>query len=212
MEEASKYLEQRNYKKYLECVQQMYKQEETQENRDLCNSARKMYESHQSVVQFKEKDMGDLYCLLGVDKNATQDEIKHAYRKLVLKFHPDRSLIPESGEVLQVILNAYNTLANVDKRAGYDRDRERGAFCEAPFGNQFYDADSFTFYKQHFYSWGPEDEFDIYNFIHSMDDAFRVRSLYRRRAHRTTPDLLDAGYIKTLLAFLFLVLIISIFN
>lgn len=209
MEEASKYLEQRDYKSYFECAQQMYRLEETPTNRTLYNSARRMYESHKSVVEFKKKNMDDLYGLLGVERDATQDEIKHAYRRLVLKFHPDRSLIPESGEVLQIVMNAYNTLVDADRRAHYDRSRENGAPFEMPSGSGLYDVGPFVFYRQHCHRWVPEDEFGVYNFIHSMEEAFRVRSLYRRRAYRNTPDALDAGYIKTLLAFLLLVLIVS---
>lgn len=190
----------------------MYRQNETPANRDLYNSARRMYESHKSVVEFKKKDMSDLYGLLGVDRGATQEEIKHAYRQLVLKFHPDRSLIPESGEVMQIVMDAYNTLVDVDRRARYDRSRE----CRVPFerasGTGLHDVGPFVFYRQRCHVWVPEDEFDVYSFIHSMEDAFSARSLYRRRVHRNTSDALDAGYIKTLLAFLVLVLIVSLLS
>lgn len=210
MDEASKYLEQRDYKRYFECVQRMYRQEDTPANRDLYNSARRMYESHRSVVEFKKKDMGDLYGILGVGSDATQDEIKHAYRRLVLQFHPDRSLIPESGEVLQIVIDAYNTLVDADRRARYDRSR--ACSFETPSGSGLHGAGPFVFYRQRCHRWPPEDEFDVYSFIHSMEEAFRVRSLYRRRAHSDAPDALDAGYIKTLLAFLLLVLIVSVLS
>ncbi|KAL0266087.1 UNVERIFIED_CONTAM: hypothetical protein PYX00_011803 [Menopon gallinae] len=212
MEEASKHLEQRNYRRYFECVQQMYRQEETPENRDLYNCARRMYESYQAVLEFKKKDTGDLYGLLGVSPDATQDEIKHAYRRLVLAFHPDRSLIPESGEVLQVVLDAYSTLADADRRARYDRDRARSVSGETRPGSCLHDAGPFAFYRHHCYSWALDDELGMHDFIRSMEEAFRVRNLYRRRAHRAPPDIPDAGYIKTLLAFLLLVLIISILS
>ena len=63
----------------------------------------------------------DLYKTLGVDKTATQEEIKKAYRKLSLEFHPDRNKgSVESTEQFQKISNAYETLGDEDKRKHYD--------------------------------------------------------------------------------------------
>lgn len=59
----------------------------------------------------------DLYSILGVDKKATADEIKTAYRKLASKHHPDKG-----GDTVkfQEIQSAYDTLSNPDLRAQYD--------------------------------------------------------------------------------------------
>lgn len=66
------------------------------------------------------------YDILGVQKNATEDEIKKAYRKLSLKYHPDRHVNDtpeqkkEAEEKFKEIAEAYDTLSDKDKRAQYD--------------------------------------------------------------------------------------------
>lgn len=66
--------------------------------------------------------MSEYYDLLGVSKTATQDEIKKAYRKLAVKYHPDKN--PDNKEAEQKfkkISEAYEALSDPQKRAAYDR-------------------------------------------------------------------------------------------
>lgn len=64
----------------------------------------------------------DYYDILGVSKSATQDEIKANYRKLALKYHPDRnSDNPEAENLFKEAAEAYEVLSDQDKRARYDR-------------------------------------------------------------------------------------------
>lgn len=62
--------------------------------------------------------MGDYYEILGVDKSASSDEIKKAYRKLAMKHHPDRGGDPEK---FKQINQAHETLSDPQKREHYDQ-------------------------------------------------------------------------------------------
>lgn len=64
----------------------------------------------------------DYYEVLGVDKKANSDEIKKAYRKLAMKYHPDRNPgDKEAEEKFKEAAEAYEVLSNPDKRARYDQ-------------------------------------------------------------------------------------------
>jgi DnaJ-class molecular chaperone len=62
--------------------------------------------------------MATFYKLLEVEENASQDEIKKNYRKLSLKYHPDKN--PKTADKFKEISEAYETLGDVDKRKEYD--------------------------------------------------------------------------------------------
>ncbi|PIA51973.1 hypothetical protein AQUCO_01000089v1 [Aquilegia coerulea] len=77
------------------------------------------------VCYAMEKDM---YKVLGVSKNASQDEIKKAYLTMAKKYHPDaNNNNPASKKKFQEIREAYETLRDSEKRAQYDEGRTRGA-------------------------------------------------------------------------------------
>jgi len=67
-------------------------------------------------MQFK-----DYYEIMGLERNATQDEIKRAYRKLARKFHPDVSKEPEAEARFKELGEAYEVLKDPEKRAAYDQ-------------------------------------------------------------------------------------------
>lgn len=66
-------------------------------------------------------DKRDYYEVLGVDKNATADQIKKAYRKLAMKYHPDVNKEPGAEDKFKEINEAYEVLSDQDKRQKYDQ-------------------------------------------------------------------------------------------
>jgi molecular chaperone DnaJ len=70
--------------------------------------------------------VSDFYRLLGVSRNATDDEIKKAYRRLAMEFHPDRNSAPDAEAKFKQIAEAYEALIDPESRAAYDRYGEAG--------------------------------------------------------------------------------------
>src|SRR5699024_2211456 len=69
----------------------------------------------------------DYYEILGVSKNATADEIKKAYRKVAIKFHPDKNPDdPTAEDKFKEAAEAYEILSNPEKRQRYDRFGHQG--------------------------------------------------------------------------------------
>ncbi|MBS7643013.1 molecular chaperone DnaJ [Candidatus Bathyarchaeota archaeon] len=63
----------------------------------------------------------DYYEILGVPRNASKEEIKNAYRKLALQYHPDRNKSPDAEEKFKEISEAYAVLSDDEKRLQYDQ-------------------------------------------------------------------------------------------
>src|SRR5436190_15286491 len=83
----------------------------------------------------------DYYDVLGVARGAHEDEIKRAYRKLAVQFHPDKNPNdPHAEERFKELGEAYDVLIDADKRAAYDR-YGHAAFAHggAGFGGGFHD-------------------------------------------------------------------------
>ena len=68
----------------------------------------------------------DYYKILGIQSGANEDEIKKAYRKMALKYHPDKNKDPNAEEKFKEIAEAYDVLSDPKKRAVYDQYGEEG--------------------------------------------------------------------------------------
>ncbi len=82
-------------------------------------------------------DKRDYYTVLGVSKNASKEDLKSAYRKLALQYHPDRNKEPGSEEKFKEISEAYAVLSDDEKRKQYD------LFGHAGIGQRYSQEDIF---------------------------------------------------------------------
>ena len=80
----------------------------------------------------------DHYAVLGVDRDASFDEIKKVYRKLAREYHPDVNSDPSAGEKFKEITTAYEVLSDPDKRQRYDLGGD-------PFSNSGFGGGGFGF-------------------------------------------------------------------
>lgn len=71
--------------------------------------------------------MADFYAVLGVPRDASDDDVKQAYRRLAMQWHPDRNNgSKEAEEMFKTIIEAYDVLRDPQKRAAFDRYGEAG--------------------------------------------------------------------------------------
>ena len=85
----------------------------------------------------------DYYEVLGVERSASADEIKKAYRKAALKYHPDKNPgDKEAEEKFKEAAEAYDVLSNPDKKARYDQFGHAG--MNGPAGGGTYSSGGFS--------------------------------------------------------------------
>ena len=107
----------------------------------------------------------DYYEVLGVSKDATDDELRTAYRKLAMKWHPDRCKDPDAKDKFAEISEAYDVLHDKEKRARYDQFGFEG--CSTQGGFPFEGINPFEMFKKHFGHFGIDDD--------DVDEFFRSR-------------------------------------
>ncbi|XP_061104481.1 dnaJ homolog subfamily C member 18 isoform X2 [Conger conger] len=108
-------------------------EEEEEPERVRAGSDRsKAYTEEQQQGVLRIKKCKDFYEILGVPKDASDEDLKKAYRKLALRFHPDKNCAPGATEAFKAIGNAYAVLSNPEKRLQYDQVGEAPAPESAP--------------------------------------------------------------------------------
>jgi molecular chaperone DnaJ len=83
----------------------------------------------------------DFYDVLGVKNDASKDDIKAAYRRMALQFHPDRNKSPEAEEKFKEISEAYAVLSDDEKRKQYDAYGKEGVYQKYGEENIYRGAD-----------------------------------------------------------------------
>ncbi|NXM02251.1 DJC18 protein, partial [Tyrannus savana] len=127
----------------------------------------------------------DYYEILGVGRDAGEEELKRAYRRLALKFHPDKNRAPGATEAFKAIGNAFAVLSNPEKRLRYD---ELGSDQEHVSTGQ---ARHYNYYTEFEADITPEEIFNVFfgghfptGNIHMFSNVARDAHYYPRR-HRT---------------------------
>jgi len=110
----------------------------------------------------------DYYEILGVSKDASDRQIKKAFRKLAMKYHPDKNKDPKAEDKFREIAEAYEVLSDEKKRSEYDQFG-KSAFKDSTHGGNHY---GFNFNFDDFYK-----NFDEFS-------SFRFKSSGSRNAHR----------------------------
>lgn len=139
----------------------------------------------------------DFYEILGVSKTASQEEIKKAYRRLALQYHPDRNKTAEAAEKFKEINAAYEVLGDENKRKqydqyGHDAYTRSGGFGgnQGPFGGQ-YGPFSYTYSygNQDFDFGGFTDPFEIFEQFFGGQSPFRAQ---RRPTYAVTITFMES--------------------
>jgi molecular chaperone DnaJ len=104
----------------------------------------------------------DYYEVLGVSRNASKDEIKDAYRKLAMQYHPDRNKAPDAEEKFKEISEAYAVLSDDEKRQQYDTLGHAGFDQRYTREDIFRGADFDSIFRDLGFGFGFGDLFNIF--------------------------------------------------
>jgi DnaJ-class molecular chaperone len=95
----------------------------------------------------------DYYEILGLDKNANDDEIRRAYKKLAIKYHPDKNKSNFAADAFKKVSHAFSVLSNPEKKANYDKYGTEEEIIERTNSGHFKyhdDMDPFVYYFKFF--------------------------------------------------------------
>ncbi|XP_042199163.1 dnaJ homolog subfamily C member 7 [Callorhinchus milii] len=121
MRRAQCYMDTEQYEEAARDYEKIYQAEKTKEHKQLLKNAQ---------LELKKSKRKDYYKVLGVDKNASEDEIKKAYRKRALMHHPDRhsssspEMQKEEEKKFKEVGEAFSILSDQKKKARYDSGQD----------------------------------------------------------------------------------------
>ncbi|MBS0344667.1 MAG: DnaJ domain-containing protein, partial [Proteobacteria bacterium] len=128
-------------------------------------------------------DFKDYYAALGLERSATEDEVRKAYRKLARKYHPDVSKEPDAETRMREVNEAYDVLRDKEKRAAYDQLADRVARGGSPQGDfqppPGWD-EGFEFHHAPGGQGGPADHAQFSEFFSSIFGDAQRRSAQRQ--------------------------------
>lgn len=90
------------------------------------HAPKKNFTPEQQAAARKINKTTDYYEILGIERSADEVVIKAAYRKMALKFHPDKNHAPEAEEAFKKVSEAYTTLSDANEREYYNQNGHRG--------------------------------------------------------------------------------------
>lgn len=139
-------------------------------------------------------DKRDYYEVLGVEKSASQDEIKSAFRKLAKKYHPDVCKEPDAEQKFKEVQEAYAVLSDEQKRSQYDQFGH-AAFDQTQGGFGGFDASGFDFsdiFDNIFgggFGFGSSQRRNTSRAEAGNDKLMRIRLLFEEAAFGCTKDI-----------------------
>lgn len=152
----------------------------------------------------------DYYQVLGLSKNASADEVKKAYRKLALAYHPDRNKTKEAEDKFKEVTKAYEVLSDPSKKQAYDQfghaafEQGAGPFGSAQGGfggaqSGRYGPFTYTYTTSgaapegfNFDFGGFSDPFEIFEQFFGGASPFGSAQARRRQTYSLTIDFMDA--------------------
>lgn len=148
--------------------------------------------------------MKDFYEVLGVSKKATEAEIKSAYRKLALKWHPDKNKSADATEKFKLINEAYEVLSDSKKREMYDQLGPEGfkqragrgegaAYQQGPFSYTYTSSGGGNPFEGFDFG-GFSDPFDIFEQFFGFHNPFGGQRGRQRATYKTQIEFNDAVY------------------
>lgn len=139
----------------------------------------------------------DYYQTLGVSRDATQEDIKRAYRKLAMKYHPDVNKDVDAEDKMKAINVAYETLSDLSKKETYDRfgHTQPGSQQSNPYG---------------YHTQGNQGYYNFDDFLRAVFEQQQRQAQYRRtNTYQTRPQQRPFG--ASILTFFWIVMIMRFF-